>query len=481
MKKNAEPSLYRLIKQNCFIHPRFPLHSTKSASNIKLKEFSIKELLNPKTNIEKFHNKSIMQIIKNCSKKQNYDNIKENHNQLRHTNDNFNIIYQKYKSSTKINLPIIKIRNKHLSQDNIHLQRSESTGNFGNSNSLKNLMHNNGVNGDTIKVHRIKQHKNYNEVHIKSLAVYKKMGKSTKIFTLGNINKNLCDNLIIKKGLNSKILGKISLFGILDGHGENGKIIANFIKRFLVSHFESSLDIRASLNKDNYYTILSQAFDLASKELKSYCNSNNANGIIQNKTGGISSPIPNLDCNFSGTNCILLLFPFNNPNKLFCANVGDSRSILYSMTSSFPLSYDHKPNVPSERERIINLGGQICPAPGTVLGQERVFIKGENYPGLGTTRSIGDFIAEEIGVTSSPEVIECNLLKESGKIIVMASEVVWSNFSNEEIGKIVREFYRDNNIEGACKVIGDSVREKLIKNNKKTDDFDIIVFFLSTN
>lgn len=479
MKKNAESSLYRLIKQNYPIHPHFPLHSTKSVNNIKFNKFSISELLNSKNNIEKINNKSIMQIIKNCSRKQNFDNKKENCNQVRHSNDNLNTIYQKYKSSTKLNLPILKIRqNKQLSQENIHLQRSESTGDFANSNSMRNLMHNNGANGD-IKTHRMKPHKNFSEVHIKSFAIYKKIGKNTRIFTSLRVSKNLCDNIIVKKELNSKILGKISLFGILDGHGENGKIIAKFIKKFLISHFESSLDIRASLNRDNYYTILSQAFDLASKELKIFCNYNNINGSIQNKTGAIASPLPILDCNFSGTNCILLLFPLNNPNKLFCANVGDSRCILYSITSLFPLSYDHKPNVPSERERIKNMGGQICSAPGTVLGPERVFIKGENYPGLGTTRSIGDFIAEEIGVTSSPEVIECDLEKESGKFIVMASEVVWSNLSNEEIGKIVREFYKGNNVEGASKAIGDSVREKLAKNNKKMDDFDIIVLFLS--
>ena len=139
MKKNAESSLYRLIKQNYPIHPHFPLHSTKSVNNIKFNKFSISELLNSKNNIEKINNKSIMQIIKNCSRKQNFDNKKENCNQVRHSNDNLNTIYQKYKSSTKLNLPILKIRqNKQLSQENIHLQRSESTGDFANSNSMRN-------------------------------------------------------------------------------------------------------------------------------------------------------------------------------------------------------------------------------------------------------------------------------------------------------------------------------------------------------
>ena len=48
------------------------------------------------------------------------------------------------------------------------------------------------------------------------------------------------------------------------------------------------------------------------------------------------------------TACVVLI----TPNKIFCANVGDSRSVLYKSGEPVPLSTDHKPNLPDEKKRI---------------------------------------------------------------------------------------------------------------------------------
>lgn len=41
-----------------------------------------------------------------------------------------------------------------------------------------------------------------------------------------------------------------------------------------------------------------------------------------------------------------------NNDKIYCANVGDSRSVLYSDNKAIPLSEDHKPDNTGELNRI---------------------------------------------------------------------------------------------------------------------------------
>lgn len=50
-------------------------------------------------------------------------------------------------------------------------------------------------------------------------------------------------------------------------------------------------------------------------------------------------------------------------NKVFCANVGDSRAVLArevdGTLSGFPLNRDHKASEPDESKRIHSAGGRI--------------------------------------------------------------------------------------------------------------------------
>ena len=46
-----------------------------------------------------------------------------------------------------------------------------------------------------------------------------------------------------------------------------------------------------------------------------------------------------------------------SPTHIICANVGDSRCVLGTASTTIPMSYDHKPNSPEETLRIIAAGG----------------------------------------------------------------------------------------------------------------------------
>lgn len=102
-------------------------------------------------------------------------------------------------------------------------------------------------------------------------------------------------------------------------------------------------------------------------------------------------------------------------NKLYCANVGDSRAIMGSKDpttgkwTARALSNDHKPSLPLEAQRIWRFNGRIdslrdqhgtiCTYIGNPVGPLRVWFQNQNAPGLAMTRSIGDLMAAQVGVT----------------------------------------------------------------------------------
>ena len=70
------------------------------------------------------------------------------------------------------------------------------------------------------------------------------------------------------------------------------------------------------------------------------------------------------------------------------------------------------------------------------------------------SRSLGDFIASELGVTAEPEVTRLNLGKED-KFIVLASDGVWEFITSQAVRarqcvELVAQYYQTGNVEGAC-------------------------------
>ena len=115
-----------------------------------------------------------------------------------------------------------------------------------------------------------------------------------------------------------------------------------------------------------------------------------------------------MDLSFSGStiiSCYLI------HNRLYCANVGDSRAILGKSKSgnwsAIPLSEDHKPSLEREAERIRRMKGRVEAFKdeyGESIGPLRVWVQGDNVPGLAMTRSFGDLVGASVGVSPIPEI-----------------------------------------------------------------------------
>ena len=71
---------------------------------------------------------------------------------------------------------------------------------------------------------------------------------------------------------------------------------------------------------------------------------------------------------------------------------------------------EHTPSNQNELNRIYANRGEVKKGSLTIGDKKpRVFVRGRTYPGLSTTRSLGDLLAHHIGVTSEPSVRIVNM------------------------------------------------------------------------
>ena len=172
------------------------------------------------------------------------------------------------------------------------------------------------------------------------------------------------------------------------------------------------------------------------------------------------------------------------PSKLLCINVGDSRCVIGKFDEkrwiAKALSFDHKPDLKMEKERIIKNGGRIEPYindDGEYYGPERVWLKNSNVPGLAMSRSFGDLVAHSVGVSSEPEIIEYSFLEED-KFIILASDGIWEFISNKECVDIIKDYYIKNDINGAINFLYKESTKRWIINEEIIDDITLIIIFL---
>ncbi|CAG5128712.1 unnamed protein product, partial [Candidula unifasciata] len=133
------------------------------------------------------------------------------------------------------------------------------------------------------------------------------------------------------------------------------------------------------------------------------------------------------------TACVVLM----QENKLIVANAGDSRCVLSRAGKAVELSFDHKPEDDSEKERIENAGGKVT-ADGRVNG------------GLNLSRAIGDHVykrnkdlpAEEQMITALPDVETADLCSDD-QFIVIACDGIWNYMSSQEVVDYVLEKFKD--------------------------------------
>jgi len=235
-------------------------------------------------------------------------------------------------------------------------------------------------------------------------------------------------------------------FGVYDGHGPTGQHCAQFVTRLLPKLVHDEI-----VNHDDFVLTADQ-IHRALRSAHVQCNEQ-------------LHDCDEVDDTRSGTTSISL-YVQGKYNRITISNVGDSRAVLGTKTGTsskkktntssslqqlraIPLSNDHTPHRRDESERCRQQGARIL-SFGQISGigddgsdtedPPRVWAASGKYPGTAFTRSIGDSIAEKLGVYGEPEMLTLKLSNQE-KVIVLASDGVFDVMTNQQVIDMCYGYY----------------------------------------
>jgi serine/threonine protein phosphatase PrpC/CRP-like cAMP-binding protein len=310
-----------------------------------------------------------------------------------------------------------------------------------------------------------------------------------------------------------------SFFAVYDGHGRDGDLCAQFgrdkMPGYLAKHLNKAKEREArthraelermeSKNPDRfadplaYVELSKEAFQQAAKKAYVECNM----AMHQD---------PSLDDSLSGSTAISM-YCHGRRNRVTICNVGDSRAVLGKASleggggrqqafKAFPLSRDQTPYRRDERARCRGTGARILSLDqleglepindrdesqnddeDLELGEEldeggdppRIWSPNGDYPGTAFTRSLGDAMAEELGVFAEPEMLTRDI-KPEDSVIVLASDGIYEFLTNQSVVDICAKF--TDPLE-ACRAVVAESYELWLQYELRTDDITIIVIFI---
>jgi len=126
----------------------------------------------------------------------------------------------------------------------------------------------------------------------------------------------------------------------------------------------------------------------------------------------------------------------SEPSSSSARHAGGKRALETTSVRlvSTPLTVDHKPELPDEKQRILATGGRVFAVQyeDGIRGPERVWLSDLNVPGLAMSRSLGDHVAHTVGVSSTPEFFERTLHPAPHSMLIMATDGLWEFVSDQE-------------------------------------------------
>ena len=185
-----------------------------------------------------------------------------------------------------------------------------------------------------------------------------------------------------------------SLFAIMDGHG--GEFVADYVRTHLVRTVKEAIE---SQRDYNIRTALIRSFHKLHDDL------------------------PFQESYTCGCTCVVVLL---HDNHLWVANCGDSRAITTDGQHNIDISFDHKPNNPSELARIRRSGGDVLEIEGVprVIGE------------LAVSRSIGDKRYTPY-VIPSPDITYLPL-SHHNRYVLLSTDGLWDVMTSKNVDTFVR-------------------------------------------
>jgi len=234
----------------------------------------------------------------------------------------------------------------------------------------------------------------------------------------------------------------INYYAVYDGHG--GDFVSNFLYKNMHMYF-MNLRVKYPLNRNYVLDVY-----------------NSIQTILREKYKKQSD-----QC---GSTCLIALICKHKKDKyLTVLNVGDSRGILCdSLNRVIPLSKDHKPEDPEEKNRIKKLGGVIEYSAGD----------DPRIEGLSLSRAIGDLDAEKY-VSHLPDLFGYKINKND-KFMVLACDGLWDVLDNKSVVNYVLKYCYDANTQKRNSEpinIANKLAHYAIQQGS-TDNVSVVVVFL---
>ncbi|KAI3801950.1 hypothetical protein L1987_30069 [Smallanthus sonchifolius] len=256
-------------------------------------------------------------------------------------------------------------------------------------------------------------------------------------------------------------------FGVFDGHGEFGAQCSQFVKQKLCENL---------LRNSRFHVDPVEACHAAFLATNSQLHAD-----------------MDIDDSMSGTTAITILV---RGKTLYVANSGDSRAVMAERRGTnivaVDLSIDQTPFREDELERVKLCGARVLTLDqieglknpdvqcwGTEESDDgdppRLWVPNGMYPGTAFTRSIGDSIAETIGVVANPEIVALDLTPDH-LFFVIASDGVFEFLSSQAVVDMVSSYTDPRD---ACAAIVAESYRLWLQYETRTDDITVIVVQIS--
>jgi len=290
-----------------------------------------------------------------------------------------------------------------------------------------------------------------------------------------------------------------AFLGVYDGHGRDGDQCAIFARKSLPEQVDKFVRrAKAKEAKLHSSSLVESKIELTKDQLQAALNKAHV------ECNQAMHRAQELDDSLSGTTSISM-YVHGRRNRITISNVGDSRAIIGqrdgTTLKALPLSRDQTPYRRDERARIRATGARILSldqieglepiepdedgddGKGDLeLGEEldeggdppRVWSPHGEYPGTAFTRSLGDAIAEELGVYAEPEMLTREVTTDD-QIIVLASDGVFEFLTNQSVIDICAKF--TDPLE-ACRAVVAESYELWLQYELRTDDITMICLFV---
>lgn len=300
------------------------------------------------------------------------------------------------------------------------------------------------------------------EKHVTGINAISKAGKDV----MGN-TKECQDTYFVLRDING--MKEFNAFAVLDGHGKYGRPASHFIRDFIQTSVTSNQQIAMCKTHEELY----------------HCLKNNNFQIIRDIYFSAEKNLESsgIDCSLSGSTCVIV---FQIGSHLICSNCGDSRAVLvcsepYGSSGAervlvYNLSEDHKPSLPNEKARIESMGGEVHKING--LGPDRVYVKGQNLPGLAMSRSIGDIIATKVGVLPLPDFKEYSL-DEKCKFLMICCDGIWDFVDYNTVMNLGNKYYKANNPQQLCSEMVNNAVKLWRQEGSYVDDITVVTVFFN--